>query len=523
VVVRRQHTNLSSLPPQVSPPEFALSDLRPHAIRGAEAIALPVLPGPEGDEGQVLLGPGADEIAEQLGFDAFALLELGGATGKAGEITSYPVPLGGRDHEALRWVHFVGVGEQRPADLRRAGATLARATRDRSSVATSIPAVAPDGGLEAFVVGVMLGSFVFHWRSQPPEHVPVARVVLAALPTSKRWARLLDRAIAVGGAGWRARVLAAVPSNLKNPEWLADQAVVVADESGLKSKVWDVEALTSGGFGGILGVGQASATPPRMIELDYRPPGGGRTGPRVVLVGKGITFDTGGLSIKPGESMVSMKRDVTGGAVVLAVMAALAAVECPVRVTGLIAAAENAIGGNALRPGDVVRHYGGRTSEVTNTDAEGRLVMADALAYAVDRLDPAVIVDVATLTGAMKVALGQQVGGFFANRDGLATVIAQAAEAAGEPLWRFPLAADYEDKLSSTVADADNAPGGPGAITAALFLQHFVGGRPWAHLDVASVGDAPVESYEWTIGPTGFGARALLAWLGCDDPMAGVA
>ena len=523
MVARQQHAHLISLPPQVSPPEFAVSELRPHAIRGAEAVALPVLPGPDGEEGQILLGPGGDEVAAQLELDALALLELAGATGKAGEITSYPVPLGIPDNEALRWVHFVGVGEQQPADLRRAGAALARATRDRSSVATSVPAIAPDGGLEAFVVGVMLGSFVFHWRSRPPEHVPVARVVLAGLPKPKRWAPVLDRAIAIGGAGWRARMLAAVPSNLKNPGWLADQAVVVADESGLKSKVWDVAALKAGGFGGILGVGQASATPPRMIELDYRPPGGSRRGPRVVLVGKGITFDSGGLSIKPGESMVNMKRDMTGGGVVLAVMAALAAVQCPVRVTGLIAAAENAISGNALRPGDVVHHYGGRTSEVTNTDAEGRLVMADALAYAVDRLDPAVIVDVATLTGAMKVSLGQHVGGFFANRDGLASVIAQAGKAAGEPLWRLPLAADYEDKLSSPVADADNAPGGPGAITAALFLQHFVGDRPWAHLDIASVGDAPVDSYEWTEGPTGFGARALLAWLGSDDPMAGVA
>ena len=523
MAARRQDTNHASLPQQVSPPEFALSELHPHLIRGVEAVALPVLPGPDGEARQVLLGPGAEEVAERLGLDAFALLELAGDTGKAGEITSHPVPVGIPGNETVRWVHFVGVGEQRPADLRRAGATLARATRDRASVATSVPAVASDGGLEAFVVGLMLGSFVFHWRSRPLEHVPVSRVVLAGLPQHERWAPVLDRAIAVGGAGWRARMLAAVPSNLKTPVWLADQAVVVADESGLKSKVWDVEALTEGGFGGILGVAQASATPPRMIELDYRPPGGRRGGPRVVLVGKGITFDSGGLSIKPGESMVNMKRDMTGGAVVLAVMAALAAVECPVRVTGLIAAAENAISGNALRPGDVVRHYGGRTSEVTNTDAEGRLVMADALSYAVDRLDPAVIVDVATLTGAMKVSLGQQVGGFFANRDELASVIARAGEESGEPLWRFPLATEYEDKLSSAVADADNAPGGPGAITAALFLQHFVGGRPWAHLDIASVGDAPDDRYEWTAGPTGFGARALLAWLGSEDPLEGVA
>ncbi len=176
----------------------------------------------------------------------------------------------------------------------------------------------------------------------------------------------------------------------------------------------------------------------------------------------------------------------------------------------------------ALPPGEAARHYGGRTTEVTNTDAEGRVVMADALAYAVAELDPAVLVDVATLTGAMKVALGQQVGGYFANDEALAAVLADAGETAGEPLWRFPLASVYEEKLASKVADADNAPGGPGAITAALFLQHFVGDVPWAHLDIASVGDSPEDSHEWTAGPTGFGARALLGWLGSDDPLAGV-
>jgi leucyl aminopeptidase len=297
---------------------------------------------------------------------------------------------------------------------------------------------------------------------------------------------------------------------------------VLADESGLDITVWDEKKLAAEGFGGLIGVGQASATPPRLIRLDYSPVKAGRKTPVVALVGKGITFDSGGLSIKPGESMVSMKRDMTGGAVVMAVMAALASVGCPVRVVGLIACAENAISGNALRPGDVVRHYGGRTSEVNNTDAEGRLVLADAIAYAVANVDPAVVVDVATLTGAMKVALGQQVGGFFANREGLATVIDEAARGAGEPLWRFPLADVYEEKLSSKVADADNAPGGPGAITAALFLQHFVGGLPWVHLDVASAGDSPSERHEWTTGPTGFGARALLQWLGSDDPLGSI-
>jgi leucyl aminopeptidase len=241
----------------------------------------------------------------------------------------------------------------------------------------------------------------------------------------------------------------------------------------------------------------------------------------VVLVGKGITFDSGGLSIKPGEAMLNMKRDMTGGAVVIATMAALAELDVPVRVTGLVASAENAIGGAAFRPGDVITHYGGRTTEVTNTDAEGRLVMADALAYAVDRLKPDALVDVATLTGAMKVALGLRTGGFFADHEGLAAGIADASAASGERLWRMPLHDEYAELIESEVADADNAGGGPGAITAALFLQPFTGDVPWAHLDLASVGDAGSDWAEWTPGPTGFGARVLLHWLE-DDPLGGL-
>ncbi|HYF74219.1 MAG TPA: leucyl aminopeptidase family protein, partial [Nocardioides sp.] len=457
-----------------------------------------------------------------VGTDLLAVLEDDGATGTAGEVTSVPVPLGAPDNPELRRVLLVGVGGQTLDDLRRAGAALARAARDRASLATTVPAVTDDDGLEAFVVGAMLGSFAFHWRSGPPPHQPVGRVVLAGLPDPDRVGPVLDRAVAVGGAGWRSRMLATVPSNLKNPPWLAERAEEIGRESGLDVTVWDEHRLAAEGFGGLLAVGRASATPPRLIRLDYAPRKAGRRTPTVALVGKGITFDTGGLSIKPGEAMVNMKRDMTGGAVVLAAMAALRDVGCPVRVVGLVAAAENAVGGDAMRPGDVVRHYGGRTTEVTNTDAEGRLVLADGLAYAVAEVRPDVVVDVATLTGAMKVALGQQVGGFFANDDALAATLHAAAEQAGEPLWRFPLTASYESKLSSKVADADNAPGGPGAIMAALFLQHFVGDLPWAHLDVASVGDAPDERHEWTTGPTGFGVRALLQWLGSDDPLAGV-
>jgi leucyl aminopeptidase len=493
----------------------------PHAVRGVEVVALPVLPG-DGPDGGVLLGPGADELSDRAGLDLLGACEINGATGRAGEITVVPVPGGTPDNDALALVLLVGVGAQTATDFRRAGAALARAVRDRRGVATSIAAAGTPRMLEHFVVGAMLGSFGFHWRSTGPAHRPVERVVLAGTTSGNGTDAALRRAVAIGGAGWRARVLATVPSNLKSPRWLADQAEALAAETGLKATVWEEAKLEKEGFGGIVGVGRASANDSCLIRLDYTPSGASSRTPRVVLVGKGITFDSGGLSIKPADSMTTMKRDMTGGGVVISVLGALEAVGCPVKVTGLIAAAENLIGGDAMRPGDVLRHYGGRTSEVTNTDAEGRLVLADALAYAVDKLDPAALVDIATLTGSMKVALGQQVGGYFANNEALASAMFEAGDAAGEPLWRFPLVADYEEKLASKIADADNAPGGAGSIIAALFLQHFVGTVPWAHLDIASVGDAPEDSFEWTVGPTGFGARALLSWLGQADPLEGI-
>jgi leucyl aminopeptidase len=517
-------TDSAGLPPQVSPPQFALSALLPTAVRGVEVLAFPVLPGPDGTP---LLGPGAEEASASLGMDLLDALDALAAPGRpkphgsatAGEVACIPVVGGG---DGPRRVLLVGVGEQRPADFRRAGAALARATPDVDAVATTVATIADPVGFEAFVVGVMLGSFGFHWRSTGPTERPVARVVLAGLADAPERDSALRRAMAIGGAGWRSRALATVPANLKTPAWMADQAREVAGESGLDITVWDEEELARRGMGGILGVGQASPNPPRLIRLDYTPGKGARRAPRVVLVGKGITFDTGGLSIKPGEAMVNMKRDMTGGGVVIAVLGALAAVGCKVRVTGLVASAENAIGGDSLRPGDVITHFGGRTSEITNTDAEGRLVLADGLAFAVGELKPDVLVDVATLTGAVRVALGTELAGLFANHDGLAAALHQAGEEAGEPLWRLPLVADYEERLASKIADADNAAGGAGAITAALFLQHFVGDVPWAHLDLASVGDATKERFEWSAGPTGFGARVLLTWLASADPLAGI-
>jgi leucyl aminopeptidase len=258
-------------------------------------------------------------------------------------------------------------------------------------------------------------------------------------------------------------------------------------------------------------VGGGSAAPPRLIEARWRPRGS-RT-QHVVLVGKGITFDSGGVNRKPGDSMTMMFTDMAGGAAVLGALHAIAAARLPVRVTALVPAAENMLSGSSYRPGDVIRHVGGRTSEVGNTDAEGRLVLADALAYAAARLKPSVIVDIATLTGAMKVALGLGTAGLFATSDSLAGGLTAAGAAAGEPVWRMPMPAEYEALLESPVADATNSAGNPGAITAALFLRPFVKDVPWAHLDIAGPARAAKDDGMIAQGATGFGARLLAAWV----------
>ncbi len=511
-----------SLPPQVQPPEFALTEAPPSRVDGAVVVAVPVLAGYD----DPVLGPGAAELAEDLGLDLTELLSAASATGESGEVVELPVvrPEGPASTALVR-VLMIGVGEGTTTDLRRAGAALARRTTDVETVASTVSAVGDDDGMAAFVEGATLGSFGFSLRQDGPQQRPAGRIALALTPDDESTAARLRRAVAVAGAGWQSRLLASVPSNIKTPQWLAEQAVEAAEAAGLRTTVLDEKQLAERGFGGVVGVGQGAAAPPRFVQIDYKParsvrgPGKQR---HVVLVGKGITFDSGGLSIKPGQSMVTMKRDMTGAAVVASVMAALPEVGCPVRVTGLLPIAENSVSGTSMRPGDVITQYGGRTTEVTNTDAEGRLVLADGLAYAVDRLDPDVLVDVATLTGGIKVALGQHTGGLFANDDALAGHLDASGERAGEPLWRMPLSEEYEHKLASKIADSDNAPGGPPAITAALFLQHFTGGLPWAHLDIASVGDAPRDRHEWTEGPTGFGARLLLEWLGGPAPLEGV-
>ena len=322
----------------------------------------------------------------------------------------------------------------------------------------------------------------------------------------------LDTAGAVSSAVAAARDLVNTPPLQKSPQWLTDAAVALLD--GLTVRVRDESELAREGFGGLIGVGQGSTRPPRLVEASWD--GGGDR--HVDLVGKGITFDSGGLSLKPNEGMQTMKGDMGGAAAVLAALRAVADLRLPLRVTVHAALAENLPSGTAQRPGDVLTQYGGRTVEVLNTDAEGRLVLADALAYADRVLDPDVVVDVATLTGAMPVALGKRHAGLFASDDELAAQLEAASHATGEALWRMPLVQDYRVALESPVADLRNV-GDPkkklqgGSITAALFLREFTGGRPWAHLDIAGPFWSGSDEDELRKGATGYGVRLLVRWL----------
>jgi len=388
-------------------------------------------------------------------------------------------------------------------ELRRAAGRLARDLPPGTS------RLAVDGlagpRLAAFAEGLVLGCYRFGYRTGPADPGPAVIELCGA-----------DDAPALA-AGLRAATATAWARDLANarqektPAWLAARADRVLNPLGVDVRGYDAAWLAEQGFGGVLAVGAGAAAPPRLIEARWRPRGARG---HVVLVGKGITFDTGGINRKTGDGMRTMFTDMAGGAAVLAALRATAEARVPVAVTALVPAAENAFGGGSYRPGDVVRHYGGRTSEITNTDAEGRLVLADALAYAAARLRPEQLVDVATLTGAMKVTLGLRTGGLFATTDELADGLLAAGTATGEPLWRLPMPAEYESALQSSVADAVNAPGNPGGITAALFLRPFAGGGPWAHLDIAGPARSAEDDGLLARGATGFGARLLAEWIG---------
>lgn len=327
----------------------------------------------------------------------------------------------------------------------------------------------------------------------------------AALERGLHEGRILAEAVIT------ARQLGNRPANDLTPARLAEAAQRLEQLPGIRVTVLDEDALRQRGFGAILAVGQGSAQPPRLAAIDYVGPGrDAAEPPDAAFVGKGVTFDSGGISLKPREGMEDMKFDMMGAAAVIGALEAVARLQLPARLLGVIAAVENMPGGRAFKPGDVITTYDGTTVEINNTDAEGRLILADALAYARER-GARRLVDLATLTGAMVIALGPHVAGLFANDDAWAARVLRAADAAGEPLWRLPLVASYRERLRSEYADLRNTGGRPaGAITAALFLQTFAGETPWAHLDIAGVAWSDKAEDDHGKGATGYGVRLLV-------------
>jgi leucyl aminopeptidase len=511
----------------------ALSDAALLDDAQVDAVVVAVAPPREAEDG---LQPraGTVDATVRYGVDLAELAERAGGRsfrGASGEVVRVDLP---RAHAGsatrLPWaglpprILLLGVGAGTVSDLRRAGAALARASRGLERVVSAATADAGPDGVRAFVEGYLLAAYAQPRQSgSSPSAAESAAEQLVLLAPEDRpdAATPIEAARRAASATWLVRDLANVPSDVKDPAWFADRAVELADALGLDTTVRGPAELGAEGFGAILAVGAGSARPPRLVTVTYDPAdhgvlSAGADVRHVVVVGKGITYDTGGLSIKPREAMVPMKTDMAGAAVALAVVLGAAHARSDRRVTAVLPLAENHVGAASYRPGDVLRTWSGRTVEVANTDAEGRLVLADAIAYAVAELAPDVLVDVATLTGAASLGLGRGHGALFATDDAVADALERAALSTGERVWRMPLVDDYAGALRSDVADLRHVPvetPGGGSITAALFLREFVGDVPWGHLDVAGPARATADRHEVVAGATGYGARLLLEAL----------
>jgi leucyl aminopeptidase len=461
----------------------------------ADAIGLPV-----GERGPV---------PRQLGLGRQAL-SAAGFDGKVGQ--TLVVPRG--DGATLV---AIGVGDPdqlTAAQLRDAAAAFARAATKRTSLATTLADAARGLGADVAAQAVVEGALLARYRygALKREAAGNGLRALTLVSGSARAAQVqrgVDRARATARAAQLARDLANTPPGYLTASRLAEVARDVAASSKLEIEVFDAEALAEMGCGGLLGVNAGSAEPPRLVKLSYRP---ARATGHLALVGKGVMYDSGGISLKNSDAMHAvMKMDMSGAAAVLASMSALAELRCRTAVTGYLMCTDNMPSGSAMKLGDVLTIRGGTTVEVHNTDAEGRLVLADGLALAVEE-QPDAIVDIATLTGACMVALGAGMAGVFGTSQPLVDQISAAAGAADEPVWQLPLAKEkYRKQLDSDVADLKNV-GGPygGAIIAALFLSEFAGDVPWAHLDIAGPMKVDADESWRSKGATGFGTRLLI-------------
>jgi leucyl aminopeptidase len=446
-------------------------------------------------------GPGTETVVAGLGDGLQGYFDGVDFTGKVGQTALVPGTNGFAN------ILFVGLGEEVDADvLRKAAGTAGRAAMRYGAVATTLSAIDIDGALDAVAYGFLLGQYRFgKYLSEPKLSQTESLLMVGAAADAEGQ---VERAEVVAAGVAMARDLINEPAGGKKPEVLAGIASDMADELGIDITIYDRDQIREEGFGGLLAVSQGATNPPRMVVLSYRPDGASRT---LALVGKGIVFDSGGLSIKPASGMETMKTDMSGAAAVFGAMRAIAGLGLKVNVLGITPLTENMTGGAAQRPGDIFTARNGKTVEVLNTDAEGRLVLADGLSLAAER-KPDLIIDVATLTGACTVALGNSVAGLFGSEDASADVVVAAARRAGERVWRLPLEKGYRSKLDSPMADIKNIGDRyGGAITAALFLQEFTDDLPWVHLDIAGPARAESDDGYITKGGTGFAVATLVA------------
>ncbi len=465
-----------------------------------EVLAVPFVSGlrPAGPSGSGPAGEVDLRFLDRQGFEA-----------KAGEVQVVP----GEEGTA---VMAVGLGEGDEVELetlRKAAAAVVKAAWKYTRAATTLLDAVPAGldrTAAAAAVAEGAGMAAYGFGAYKSDFSPCRLETLAVVGGDADLGGALQRGGRVAAAVCLARDLVNEPAGALTPSRLAEVATDVAQREGLAVTVLDETGIADERLGGLAGVAAGSAQPPRLVELVYEPPGDSAA-PTVALVGKGITFDSGGLSIKDAEGMMTMKTDMSGAAAVLATMSALPALGAPVRVVGILPITENMPGGTATRPGDVLRIRNGKTVEVLNTDAEGRLVLADGLSLAAEAA-PVAIVDVATLTGAQVVALGKKIAGLMGNDEGLVQRVRDAAERAGEDVWPLPLPRQYRSQLDSEVADLKNigSRGQAGTLVAGLFLQEFVDGVPWAHLDIAGPARSEANDGYVTKGGTGFAVRTLL-------------
>lgn len=434
--------------------------------------------------------------------------------GKNDEVILYDLP-----EVNAESVIFIGLGQLKKINLETMRAMCGKAVKEgvKKKISEMLIAV-PEAGkiklempllLEAMMEGACLGNHLFDKYKKKKERKPLKKInFFVKNEVKKKYNRLPLKVKTVCRGTILAREWVSMPPNEKRPEDFAKSIIGLSVKERIKTIVLDEKELKQKKFGAILAVAAGSRSKPRMVILEYNPAKAKKT---IVLVGKGITFDSGGINLKPSTSLLDMKMDMSGAAAVASTLITAAKLKSKLKIIGIIPIVENMPSGDASRPGDIIRSYDGKTVEIGNTDAEGRLILIDAISYAIQKYNPQLLIDLATLTGACVVALGEKIAGVFSFDDNLAENIVSSGEKVHERCWRMPLPEDYKEQIKSEFADLNNVGSTRygGAITAALFLSEFVGKTRWAHIDIAGPAYAQKESAYCGVGGTGFGVRLL--------------